>query len=102
MLSALQHYAFCPRQCALIHVEQVWVESGLTAEGRIMHEKVHEEGNESRARCGLPEGVPLRCLRLGLVGVADVVEFHKHAVKISGSLSRWNTSGESRSPTIAT
>ncbi|HOG11117.1 MAG TPA: Dna2/Cas4 domain-containing protein [Smithella sp.] len=48
-LSALQHYAFCPRQCALIHVEQVWSENILTAEGRIMHEHVHDEGDES---CG--------------------------------------------------
>ena len=77
MLSALQHYAFCPRQCALIHVEQVWVESGLTAQGRIMHEKVHQEGNESRGPVRIARGVPLRSLRLGLVGVADVVEFHK-------------------------
>jgi len=77
MLSALQHYAFCPRQCALIHVEQVWVESGLTAQGRIMHEKVHQEGNESRGPMKIARGVPLRSLRLGLVGVADVVEFHK-------------------------
>jgi CRISPR-associated exonuclease Cas4 len=77
MLSALQHYAFCPRQCALIHVEQVWVESGLTAQGRIMHEKVHQEGNESRGPVRISRGVPLRSLRLGLVGVADVVEFHK-------------------------
>jgi CRISPR-associated exonuclease Cas4 len=77
MLSALQHYAFCPRQCALIHVEQIWVESGLTAQGRIMHEKVHQEGNESRGPMRIARGVPLRSLRLGLVGVADVVEFHK-------------------------
>jgi CRISPR-associated exonuclease Cas4 len=77
MISALQHYAFCPRQCALIHVEQVWVESGLTAQGRIMHEKVHQEGNESRGPVRIVRGVPLRNLRLGLVGVADVVEFHK-------------------------
>jgi CRISPR-associated exonuclease Cas4 len=77
MLSALQHYAFCPRQCALIHVEQVWVESGLTAQGRIMHEKVHQEGNETRGPVRIARGVPLRSLRLGLVGVADVVEFHK-------------------------
>jgi len=41
-LSSLQHYAFCPRQCALIHVEQIWTENRLTAEGRIMHEHVHE------------------------------------------------------------
>jgi CRISPR-associated exonuclease Cas4 len=77
MISALQHYVFCPRQCALIHIEQVWAESGLTAEGRIMHEKVHEEGNESRGSVRIARGVPLRSLRLGLVGVADVVEFHK-------------------------
>ena len=77
MISALQHYAFCPRQCALIHVEQVWTESGLTAEGRIMHEKVHDEGNESRGTIRIARGLPLRSRRLGLVGVADVVEFHK-------------------------
>ena len=77
MISALQHYVFCPRQCALIHVEQVWTESGLTAEGRIMHEKVHEEGNESRGAVRIARGLPLRSLRFGLVGVADVVEFRK-------------------------
>ena len=77
MISALQHYVFCPRQCALIHIEQVWSESGLTAEGRIMHEKVHEEGNESRGAVRIARGVPLRSLRLGLVGMADVVEFRK-------------------------
>jgi CRISPR-associated exonuclease Cas4 len=77
MISALQHYVFCPRQCALIHIEQVWSESGLTAEGRIMHEKVHDEGNESRGAVRIARGLPLRSLRLGLVGVADVVEFRK-------------------------
>lgn len=77
MLSALQHYIFCPRQCALIHVEQVWTESRLTAEGRLMHERVHEEGNESRGCVRITRGLPLRCARLGLVGVADVVEFHR-------------------------
>lgn len=77
MLSALQHYIFCPRQCALIHVEQIWAESGLTAEGRIMHERVHEEGNESRGSVRIARGLPLRSVRLGLAGVADVVEFHK-------------------------
>jgi CRISPR-associated exonuclease Cas4 len=80
MISALQHFVFCPRQCALIHIEQVWQESGLTAEGRLMHEKVHEEGNESRDDVRITRGVPLRSLHLGLVGVADVVEFH-HVAK---------------------
>ena len=67
MISALQHYVFCPRQCALIHIEQIWSESGLTAEGRIMHEKVHEEfANKLTAKMaglkmgnGLDEGVML-------------------------------------------
>jgi CRISPR-associated exonuclease Cas4 len=76
MLSALQHYVFCPRQCALIHIEQMWMENQFTAEGRIMHERVHKEGSESRADVRIARGVPLRSLRLGLVGMADVVEFH--------------------------
>lgn len=75
-LSALQHLSFCERQCALMFVEQIWSENRLTVEGRIMHEHVHEEGNESRGDVRITRGVPLRSLRLGIVGVADVVEFH--------------------------
>lgn len=75
-LSSLQHFAFCPRQCALIHNEQVWSESILTAEGRLMHERVHEERRESRRDVRIEYGVPLRSLKLGLIGKADVVEFH--------------------------
>ena len=76
-LSALQHYLFCPRQCALIHVEQIWEESGLTAEGRLLHERVDEGGAEKRRDVKRVFGLPIRCLRLGLVGKADVVEFHR-------------------------
>ena len=76
-LSALQHMVFCERQCALIHVEQTWTESGRTAEGRIMHERVHEESRESRGDVRIDFGVALRSLRLGLIGKADVVEFHR-------------------------
>lgn len=79
MLSALQHFAFCPRQCALIHVEQVWLENRLTAEGRIMHEHVHEEGNESRGDVRIEHGVSLRSLELGVIGKADVIEYHRQA-----------------------
>jgi len=79
MVSALQHYIFCPRQCALIHTEQVWADNRLTAEGRIMHEHVHEQGSETRGDVRIVRGVPLRSLRLGLVGMADVVEFHREA-----------------------
>jgi len=76
-LSALQHMVFCERQCALIHVEQTWTESGRTAEGRIMHERVHDESRESRRDVRIDYGVSLRSLRLGLIGKADVVEFHR-------------------------
>jgi CRISPR-associated exonuclease Cas4 len=76
-LSALQHLAFCERQCALIHIEQMWDENRLTAEGKIMHERVHEVGDESRGDVRIERGVPLRSLRLGLIGKADVVEFHR-------------------------
>lgn len=76
-LSALQHMVFCPRQCALIHVEQTWKESGRTAEGRLMHERVHEQEAETRGDVRIERGVPLRSLRLGLIGKSDVVEFHK-------------------------
>ena len=50
-LSALQHYLYCPRQCALIHIEQVWQENRLTAEGRILHERVDMGGAEKRRDC---------------------------------------------------
>ena len=79
MLSALQHYIFCPRQCSLIHIEQVWAENRFTAEGRIMHDKVHEEGSESRGSVRIERALALRSLRLGLSGMADVVEFHRQA-----------------------
>jgi len=77
-LSGLQHLLFCERQCALIHIEQVWAENLLTAEGRIMHERVHKEGRESRGDVRIEYAMPLRSLRLGLIAKADVVEFHRN------------------------
>lgn len=77
-LSGLQHLLFCERQCALIHIEQAWAENRLTAEGRIMHERVHEEGKESRGDIRVEYSMPLRSLRLGLIAKADVVEFHRN------------------------
>jgi len=76
-ISALSHYSFCPRRCAFIHIEHQWEENRFTAEGRIMHERVHEEGSEMRAGVRIERGVSLRSLRLGLIGKADVVEFHR-------------------------
>ncbi len=75
-LSALQHLLFCPRQCGLIHIEQQWVENRFTAEGRLMHERVHSDGRESRGEIRTVFGVSFRSLALGVVGKADVVEFH--------------------------
>lgn len=77
MISALQHFVFCQRQCALIHIEQVWDENRATAEGKIMHERVHEQDRESRGAVRIEHGLPLRSLRLGLIGKADVVEFQR-------------------------
>jgi CRISPR-associated exonuclease Cas4 len=76
-ISALQHLLFCERQCALIHIERAWAENRLTAEGRVLHERTHEPGTESRGAVRSATAVRLRSLRLGLVGQADVVEFHR-------------------------
>jgi CRISPR-associated exonuclease Cas4 len=76
-ISALQHLAFCERQWALIHLEGVWVENRLTAEGRVLHERAHEAETESRGPVRIARGLRLRSLRLGLSGIADVVEFHR-------------------------
>lgn len=76
-ISALQHLAFCPRQWGLIHLEGVWTENRLTAEGRNLHERVHQAESEARVDVRIVRSLRLRSLRLGLVGMADVVEFHR-------------------------
>jgi CRISPR-associated exonuclease Cas4 len=76
-ISGLQHLQFCERQWGLIHIEQQWEENRLTAEGRILHERVHEAGTEARPGVVIARGLHLRSLRLGLTGQADVVEFHR-------------------------
>ncbi|MDO3377601.1 CRISPR-associated protein Cas4 [Geoalkalibacter halelectricus] len=76
MLSALQHYLFCPRQCALIHLEQIWTENRYTAEGRILHERVDSREREVKSGVRIVRTLHVRSARLGLSGQADVVEFH--------------------------
>ncbi len=78
-LSALQHLMFCERQCALIHLEQAWAENRYTAEGRAMHDRVHESDAEQRGNVRIARGLRIRSLDLGLIGQADVVEFHRSA-----------------------
>ena len=75
-LSGLQHLIFCERQAALIHVEGIWDDNRLTVQGAHLHERVHERDDESRPGIRIARGLPLRSLRLGLSGIADVVEFH--------------------------
>jgi CRISPR-associated exonuclease Cas4 len=76
-LSSVQHYAFCPRQCALIHREMVWSENQATAEGRLLHEKADSGDVEKRGDLKLATGVLLRSQTLGVSGKADMVELHR-------------------------
>ncbi len=76
-ISALQHILFCPRQCALIHLDQEWKENKFTAEGRVLHDRAHEGPDESRPGIRITRGLPVRSEKLGIHGVCDIVEFHK-------------------------
>ncbi|MCL6622556.1 MAG: CRISPR-associated protein Cas4 [Syntrophobacterales bacterium] len=75
-LSALEHFSYCPRQAALIHVEAVWDENVFTLRGRMVHEAADLPGTELREGLRVERALPLYSRRLGLVGRADVVEFH--------------------------
>jgi CRISPR-associated exonuclease Cas4 len=86
-ISALQHLAFCERQWALIHLEGLWSENVLTVEGRQLHRRVHEVEPERRGEVRIARGVRLRSLSLGLVGQADVVEFHRLPADTQGGAS---------------
>jgi CRISPR-associated exonuclease Cas4 len=77
-LSGIQHMAFCERQWALIHIEQVWEENSRTLEGKYLHEKADDPfKNETRSNIRIVRSMPILSYRLGLRGLADVVEFHK-------------------------
>ncbi len=79
-LSGLQHFAFCRRQWALIHIEQQWNENLRTAEGRLLHERAHDDRlTEKRGDLLLVRGLPVFSRTLGVNGVCDVVEFHRCA-----------------------
>jgi len=78
MISALQHYVFCPCQCALIHVEDVLTDNVYTVRGNILHEKVDTDTYETRGDVKTVRGIRIHSYRLGLTGKADVVEFRKN------------------------
>jgi CRISPR-associated exonuclease Cas4 len=89
-LSALNQLVYCERRCALIHIEQAWEENRFTAEGRLLHERVHEQDSETRDNVRIARGLRLRSLRLGLAGMADVVEFYLvKQTGVSAELKIW-------------
>jgi CRISPR-associated exonuclease Cas4 len=75
-ISALQHLLFCPRQCALIHNEQSWSENRYTAEGQVLHKNAESGKSTTRNGIRITRDLPLHCLTYGLIGKADIVEFH--------------------------
>jgi CRISPR-associated exonuclease Cas4 len=76
LISALEHYSYCPRQCALIHVEQTFDENLYTLRGRMVHENVDLPTEEKKEGVRVERAVPLWSNRLGLIGKSDVVEFY--------------------------
>lgn len=92
MLSGIQHFAFCRRQWAIIHIEQQWSENYRTIAGEIMHKKAHREGSfEKRGSLLIVRGLRIFSRKLGLSGQCDVVEFHQHenGVDLFGYDGRW-------------
>lgn len=75
MISALQHYIFCPRQCGLIYIDDVWQDNLFTVRGEILHEKVDTDTYETRGDIKTVRGLRIHSYKYGLAGRCDVVEF---------------------------
>lgn len=91
-LSGLQHYAFCRRQWALIHIEQQWAEDFRTMDGHIFHEKAHDGSQrEKRGDLLITRGMSIHSPTLGICGNCDVVEFHRGAqgICLTGQEGTW-------------
>ncbi len=81
-LSGIQHFAFCRRQWALIHIEQQWEENFRTADGRLMHERAHDSSlKEHRGNIIIARGMRVSSAEYGISGECDVVEFHRDEQK---------------------
>ena len=92
LLSGLQHFAFCRRQWALIHIEQQWSENWRTVEGDLLHAKAHDEEKfESRGDLLIARGLRIQSRRLNVVGACDVVEFHRDpkGIALAGREGTW-------------
>lgn len=91
-LSGLQHFAFCRRQWALIHIEQLWNENLRTVEGNLFHKRAHDEQiREKRGNILILRGLPIASSAIGLSGQCDVVEFHKNqnGISLAKEEGRW-------------
>ena len=92
LLSGLQHFRFCRRQWALIHIENQWAENGRTVDGAIIHEKAHDQSfTESRGDTVITRGVSVFSHTLGVSGQCDVLEYHRSAdgIPLTGREGRW-------------
>lgn len=84
LLSGIQHFVFCKRQWALIHIEQQWQENLRTIEGEILYEKTHDNTiKESRVDLIISRGMRIFSRSLGLTGTCDVVELHRASDGVS-------------------
>lgn len=84
MISGLQHFAYCQRQWALIHIEQQWAENERTIDGQLFHKKAHDaDSTEKRGDLIITRGLYIKSRTLGMSGICDVVEFHKSRDGIS-------------------
>ena len=90
-LSGLQHFAFCRRQWALIHIEQQWVDNLRTVEGNLLHRRAHDEKIELRGDTLTVRGLRVISHRLQIQGVCDVVEFYRDpaGITLAGREGKW-------------
>lgn len=92
LLSGIQHFAFCRRQWALIHLEDQWVENERTALGRVVHHRAHDESlREKHNDVLIRRGLRVISHTLGVTGNLDVVEFHpvKDGAVLHGQQGFW-------------
>jgi CRISPR-associated exonuclease Cas4 len=92
-LSGIQHFVFCRRQWALIHIEQQWAENLRTVEGKLLHERAHDPFfTEKRGDKVITREMPVFSRAMGISGQCDIVEFHRDdesGVAIAGRSGKW-------------
>ena len=92
MISGIQHFRFCKRQWALIHIENQWAENYRTADGRILHENAHNsEFSEQRGDRLITRDMRVFSATLGVSGACDILEFHRGStgIPLKGKTGLW-------------